>query len=68
MSIISEADVFNAISDKKSLDLFKSIVMAKAGDTDIYRKKIKLTRKQYYSRMSRTVSYTHLTLPTICSV
>ena len=55
MSIISEADVFNAISDKKSLDLFKSIVMAKAGDTDIYRKKIKLTRKQYYSRMSRMI-------------
>jgi predicted transcriptional regulator len=53
MSIISEADVFNAISDEKSLDLFKNIVMTKTGDTNIFRKKIKLTRKQYYSRMSR---------------
>ncbi len=52
MSIISEADVFNAISDEKSLDLFKSIVMTKAGGTDIYRKKSKLTRKQFYSRTS----------------
>jgi predicted transcriptional regulator len=55
MSIISEADVFSAISDKKSLDLFKSIVMTKAGDTDIFRKKSKLTRKQFYSRMSRMI-------------
>jgi predicted transcriptional regulator len=52
MSIISEADVFNAISDEKSLDLFKIIVMTKAGDTDIFRKKSKLTRKQLYSRTS----------------
>jgi predicted transcriptional regulator len=50
---MSEADVFNAISDEKSLDLFKNIVMTKTGDTNIFRKKIKLTRKQYYSRMSR---------------
>jgi predicted transcriptional regulator len=52
MSIISKADVFNAISDEKSLDLFKIIVMTKAGNTDIFRKKSKLTRKQLYSRTS----------------
>lgn len=52
MAVISEADVFNAISDEKSLDLFKAIAMTKSGDTDIFKKKLKLTRKQYYSRMS----------------
>src|SRR5690242_11547988 len=53
MSIISEADVFNSISDEKSLDLFKNIVMTKTGDTNILKKNLRLTRKQYYSRMSR---------------
>jgi predicted transcriptional regulator len=52
VSIISEADIFNAISDEKSLDLFKSIAVTKAGDTNIFREKIKLTRKQFYSKTS----------------
>jgi predicted transcriptional regulator len=51
--IVSETSVLNSISDEKSLDLFKNIVMTKAGDTNILKKNLKLTRKQYYSRMSR---------------
>jgi hypothetical protein len=50
--LISEADVINAISDTRSLDLFKAISQTNS-NSDTFRKKIKLTRKQYYSRMSR---------------
>jgi predicted transcriptional regulator len=50
--MISEADVINAISDTRSLDLFKAISQTNS-NSDTFRKKIKLTRKQYYSRMSR---------------
>jgi predicted transcriptional regulator len=55
MAIVSEADVINAISNEQSLDLFKAIAITKDSTTDIFRKKIKLTRKQYYSRMSRMI-------------
>jgi hypothetical protein len=51
--IVSETSVLNSISDEKSLDLFKNIVMTKTGDTNILKKNLRLTRKQYYSRMSR---------------
>jgi predicted transcriptional regulator len=49
---LTEAAVINAISNKQSLDLFKAIAQTSA-DSDILTKKTRLTRKQYYSRMSR---------------
>jgi uncharacterized protein YlaN (UPF0358 family) len=49
---LTEADIINAISDVQSLDLFKAIAQASV-DSDILIKKSRLTRKQYYSRMSR---------------
>jgi predicted transcriptional regulator len=49
---LTEAAVINAISNEQSLDLFKAIAQTSA-DSDILTKKTRLTRKQYYSRMSR---------------
>jgi hypothetical protein len=49
--MISEADVIRSISDKHSLDLFKMVALTNAG-TETFTGKIKLSRKQYYSRMS----------------
>jgi predicted transcriptional regulator len=46
------ANVLKSISDEESLELFKSIG-ANGSDTESLRNKIKITRKQYYSRMSR---------------
>ena len=45
-------NVLAAISDKQSLDLFRYIADTN-GDSDALRAKINLTRKQYYSRLSR---------------
>jgi hypothetical protein len=45
------ADVLKAICDNRSLELFKIVALAKQ-DTDTLISKTKLTRKQYYSRMS----------------
>ena len=42
--------VMNVISDPKSLNLFKNIAVLKS-DSVILITKVKLTRKQYYSRM-----------------
>ena len=50
--IISVADILKAISDKKSLELFRIVARVKQ-DTDILISKTKLSRKQYYSKMSR---------------
>ena len=44
--------VLTAISDKESLELFRFIA-ANNGDSDGLRTKTNLTRKQYYSRLSR---------------
>ena len=44
--------VLAAISDKHSLDLFRDIA-GTDGDSDTLRAKLNLTRKQYYSRLSR---------------
>jgi hypothetical protein len=44
--------VLAAIADKQSLDIFRYIALAN-GDSDNLRGKINLTRKQYYSRLSR---------------
>jgi predicted transcriptional regulator len=49
--IILVADVLKAISDNRSLELFRTVALTKP-DTDILISKTKLTRKQYYSRMS----------------
>jgi predicted transcriptional regulator len=53
MSVLHTADyVLAAISDKQSLDLFRYIAVTN-GDSDSLRAKLNLTRKQYYSRLSR---------------
>jgi predicted transcriptional regulator len=44
-------DVLNAISDKKSLELFRIVAHTKQ-HSDILLSNTQLTRKQYYSRMS----------------
>ena len=49
--IISVADVLKAISDEISLELFRIVTLTKP-NTAIPISKTKLTRKQYYSRMS----------------
>jgi hypothetical protein len=49
--MIFVADVLKAISDNRSLELFRIVALTKP-DTDILISKTKLTRKQYYSRMS----------------
>ena len=46
--------VLAAISDKHSLDLFRDIA-GTDGDTNTLRAKLNLTRKQYYSRLSRMI-------------
>jgi hypothetical protein len=55
MGFLSIADVIKAISDDKSLVLFNTIALA-SGDSDILKTTVKLTRKQYYSRMSGLVN------------
>ena len=46
------AKVLKSISDDDSLELFRSIAL-KDSDSESLRRKTKMTRKQYYSRMSR---------------
>jgi hypothetical protein len=53
MKILQTADkVLTAISDKESLELFRFIAI-NSEDSDSLRTKTNLTRKQYYSRLSR---------------
>ena len=53
MAVLQTADrVLTAISDKESLELFKFIAINNE-DSDGLRTKTNLTRKQYYSRLSR---------------
>ena len=50
---ISLTDILGAISDDKSLMLFNTIAVSyPENDTEMILVKLKLTRKQYYSRMS----------------
>ena len=49
---LTEATILNAISNEQSLDLFKAIAQTNVNST-ILTINAKLTRKQYYSRMSR---------------
>jgi hypothetical protein len=53
--MILVADVLKALSDKRSLELFRIVALTKP-DADILISKTKLTRKQYYSRMSSLMS------------
>ncbi|HEX9677172.1 hypothetical protein [Nitrososphaera sp.] len=46
------ATVLRTISDDKSMDLFKTIAQSSI-DSESLKNKTKLTRKQYYSRLSR---------------
>jgi len=50
--LVSKISLLFAISDKKASNIFKSIASA-GSNTDILISQLKLTRKQYYSRMSR---------------
>jgi predicted transcriptional regulator len=49
--MISIADVLKAISDEKSLELYRTVALTKQ-HSHILVSKTKLTNKQYYSRMS----------------
>jgi hypothetical protein len=53
--MILVADVLKAISDNRSLELFRIVALRKP-DTDILISKTRLTRKQYYSRMSHLMN------------
>src|SRR5581483_10062713 len=46
----SVATILGAIADEGSLELFK-LISKESGDSEALRAKIKLTRKQYYSRL-----------------
>jgi hypothetical protein len=51
--MISIADVLDTISDDKSLVLFNTIALSNSDGRDILISKLNLTRKQYYSRISK---------------
>ena len=48
-----EEDIINAISDKISLDIFKTIATQNITDSKALRRNLRLTTRQYYNRMSR---------------
>jgi hypothetical protein len=50
--MILVADVLKTISDSRSLELFRTIALTKP-DSDMLISKTRLTRKRYYSRISR---------------
>ncbi len=54
MQYESHAGTLNAISDDKSLLVFKTIALT-SPDSNSLRRKSKLTRKQYYTRTSRLI-------------
>ncbi len=47
------ADVIKTMSDEKSLLIFNTIYLAGGDESETIRDELKLTRKQYYSRISR---------------
>ena len=53
--MISIADVLDTISDDKSLVLFNTIALSNSDGSDILISNLNLTRKQYYSRISKLV-------------
>ena len=48
-----EEDIINAISDKISLDIFKTIATQNITDSKALRRNLRLTPRQYYNRTSR---------------
>lgn len=50
--MLSTITIFDAIFDKKAADIFKSVASTQL-NTEFLITQLKLTRKQYYSRMSR---------------
>ena len=50
--MVSTLSILDAIFDKKGSDIFKSVASSQR-NTEFLITKLKLTRKQYYSRMSR---------------
>lgn len=54
MAPMNICDVLRSISDDKGLSLFNIIALA-AGSSEIPISRLKLTRKQYYSRMSAMI-------------
>jgi hypothetical protein len=50
---LSTADVLRCISDEKALSLFKAIAVSQNWSRSILMTKLRLTRKQYYSRMQK---------------
>ncbi len=50
--IVSTADILSAISDDKSILLFNSVALSNSQGNDIVLSRLKLKRKQYYSRIS----------------
>jgi DNA-binding HxlR family transcriptional regulator len=53
LKLESLTEVTKLISDDKSLLIFKTIFLASGDTSEILRTQLKLTRKQYYSRISR---------------
>jgi len=53
--MILVTDVLEAMSDNRSLELFRTIALTRT-DSDTLISKTKLSRKQYYSRMSRLMN------------
>jgi predicted transcriptional regulator len=51
--MILAADVLKVLSNEESLELFGIVAATTDSNTDIIISKIKLTRKQYYFRMSK---------------
>jgi len=49
-------DITKAISNDKSLVLFNTFALASGSTTDTLNTKLKLIRKQYYSKISRLIS------------
>jgi predicted transcriptional regulator len=48
-----EEDIINAISDKISLDIFKTIATQNITDSKALRRNLRLSTRQYYNRTSR---------------
>src|SRR6476469_1969044 len=45
-------EILKSISDSKALDIFDTIAHSSTSTIDILNTKLKITRKQYYSRLS----------------
>lgn len=54
MAVNSIANIFDSLSDEQSVNLF-SIIAAQSPHSNDLRAKVSLTRKQYYSRISRMI-------------